>query len=34
VSLDIKGVEAVAVLKARLDNVAAIIDRVTRLLSG
>jgi hypothetical protein len=28
VSLDIKGVEAVAVLKARLDNVAAIIDRV------
>ena len=28
VSLDIKGVEAVAVLKVRLDNVAAIIDRV------
>jgi len=28
VSLDIKGVEALAVLKARLDNVAAIIDRV------
>lgn len=28
VSLDIKGVEAAVVLKARLDNVAAIIDRV------
>jgi len=32
VSLDIKGVEAAATLKARLDNVAAIIDRVMQTI--